>query len=165
MLFYYSVVNTFFAVNVIFTLLFGLLSILIYDKYNKFTGSLCCFSFGLIAQALHFDYGFFGVFIVFMFFLLRKYKFYMAITFIISVIVKFYITTIKYTLPVYYIFSGNKYSILMYSTCLSIIPILFYNGKKGKDAKYLFYIFYPLHLLLFDILLNLNFITRIFFPI
>jgi len=152
MLFYYSVFNTFFAVNVIFTLLFGLLSILIYDKYNKFTGITCCFSFGLIAQALHFDYGFYGVFIVFMFYLLREHKFYMTCTFIFSVIIKFSYQTIKYSLPLSYIFTGNKYSIIMYCTCLSIIPILFYNGKKGKDAKYLFYIFYPLHLLILSIL-------------
>ena len=43
---------------------------------------------------------------------------------------------------------GNKNSILMYFTLFSLIPILLYNGKKGKDAKYLFYIFYPVHLLI-----------------
>ena len=29
----------------------------------------------------------------------------------------------------------------------SLIPINMYNGKKGKDLKYLFYLFYPAHLL------------------
>ncbi len=28
----------------------------------------------------------------------------------------------------------------------SIIPISLYNGKKGKSNKYLFYIYYPLHI-------------------
>mgnify|MGYP006350758233 FL=1 len=32
----------------------------------------------------------------------------------------------------------------------AIIPIYFYNGKKGKNAKYLFYIFYPLHFLVIE---------------
>ena len=32
---------------------------------------------------------------------------------------------------------------------LALIPILFYNGKKGMwNTKYLFYIYYPLHLIL-----------------
>ncbi|RHV90645.1 hypothetical protein DXA96_06645 [Lachnospiraceae bacterium OF09-33XD] len=31
---------------------------------------------------------------------------------------------------------------------LALIPIYLYNGKRGRQLKYGFYIFYPLHLLL-----------------
>lgn len=31
---------------------------------------------------------------------------------------------------------------------IAFLPVLFYNGQRGKGNKYLFYIFYPLHLLL-----------------
>ena len=31
---------------------------------------------------------------------------------------------------------------------LSVIPLVLYNGKKGKGFKYLFYVFYPAHFLI-----------------
>ena len=37
----------------------------------------------------------------------------------------------------------------------AIIPMLLYNGKKGKGYKYLFYIFYPVHIYLLFIIGNL----------
>lgn len=147
MLFYHVVFDSF-AINVIFTLLFGLLAILIYDKYNKFVGICSCLLLATIAQVCQFDYGFFGVFIIFMFYLLRNHKIAMSIVFIISVIIRYLIPVIQNNFPISSLFLGSSISMLMYFTCSSIIPILFYNGQKGKDAKYLFYIFYPLHLLI-----------------
>lgn len=151
MLFYHFVFDSF-GVNVIFTLLFGLLAILIYDKYNKFAGICSALFLTTIAQVCKFDYGFFGVFIIFMFYLLRNKKIAMSIVFVISVVVNFSLPLIKFGVPFSYLFLGNKYSLLMYFTCFAIIPILLFNGKKGKDAKYLFYIFYPTHLLILTLL-------------
>lgn len=147
MLFYHFVFGDF-AINVIFTLLFGLLAILIYDKYHKFVGVCCGLLLATIAQICKFDYGFFGVFIIFIFYLFHNKKIYLGIIYILSVFIKYLIPPIQKGIPIYYLFSINTYSLLMYFTCFAIIPILFYNGQKGKDAKYLFYIFYPVHLLI-----------------
>lgn len=151
MLFYHVVFNSF-SINVIFTLIFGVLTILIFDKYNKLVGVCSCLLLATIAQVLNFDYGFFGVFIIFIFYLLRNKKTAISIIFILAVLIRYLIPLVQNSISISYLFFGTKYSMLMYCTCLSLIPILLYNGKKGKDAKYLFYIFYPVHLLILALL-------------
>lgn len=151
MLFYHAVFDSF-AINVIFTLLFGLFSILIYDKYNKFVGVCSCLFLGTIAQVCQFDYGFFGVFIILMFYIFHNKKIAMSLMFAIAVFIRYSIPLLQNGLSISYLFLNGKYSMLVYSTIFSIVPIIFYNGKKGKDAKYLFYIFYPFHLLILSII-------------
>ena len=34
----------------------------------------------------------------------------------------------------------------------AVVPIAVYNGQKGKDRRYLFYVFYPTHLLVLYLL-------------
>ncbi|WFA08696.1 TraX family protein [Tissierella sp. Yu-01] len=57
----------------------------------------------------------------------------------------------------FYIFRGSRALQMLSSIAtfrdqaitahLALIPIAFYNGKRGKDIKYFFYVFYPLHLI------------------
>ena len=147
---FHSIINSDFAVNVIFTLFFGLLSIIVYDKCNKFLGFFTTIILGIIAQFAKFDYGFYGVFITFLFYVCNKNKLFLLVGFTIS-------TIINYS---YKIFIYNQFGIdflkfafqyyLPYAifTLLSILIILLYNKKKGPNTKYFLYLFYPLHLLL-----------------
>lgn len=54
---------------------------------------------------------------------------------------------------VYFIFIDKLYAIIQLFTCLTIPVLYLYNGERGKlNLKYLFYIYYPLHLFIIGIL-------------
>lgn len=50
---------------------------------------------------------------------------------------------------------GINESMFSFPAIFSVLPILLYNGKKGANIKYLFYIFYPLHMLIILTIKNL----------
>lgn len=151
-----------FALNVFFTLLFGLLGIYLFDyvdklyktKFYKGTSStdnrnFLSVSVGLIfvlllayiAELIHTDYGFWGVIIVFMFYLLKEEKLLTTLTFLLLCIIKYWSALVQSNFHIIYF-------LLILFTFLPIIFINEYNGKQGIKIKYLLYIFYPLHLLL-----------------
>lgn len=153
-LLFHSIINNELGLNVIFTLFLGLVAIIIYDKYNKFVGVFSAIIFGIIAHFLNSDYSFYGVGITFLFYVFNKNKCLLAISFIIATLMQY-----SYLILVYYNygfeFLKNVFIIyLPYFICtiFSIIIILCYNKKKGPNTRYLFYLFYPLHMILIYIL-------------
>ena len=130
-----------FSLNIFFTLLLGLTSILIYDKCeNKFLGILSGISIATISEITHCDYGFFGVAIILLFYIFKDSKIKLSISFIIAVVLKFLIRILTNGFYIEYIY-------LMIGTLLTLLFILLYNKKKGKSFGYFLYIFYPVHLL------------------
>ncbi len=143
--------------NIIFTLILGLLAIIIYDllyrkakesliKKNeqfsyKLLGFIIVLCIAVFAEIFNFDYGFYGVFIIFLFYLYHNSK----------LLMNLFITllTLMYYMP---FFMASHFNLLYIGLFFcSLIPLVFinlYNGKKGKSQKLLFYIFYPLHLLI-----------------
>lgn len=97
-----------------------------------------------LSQILNFDYGFFGVALIFLFYLFKNSKLFMNISYILLVFVHYAISFMQY--PSY------QYLLLCAFTLISIVFINFYNGKKGKDSKYFLYFFYPSHLIFLYIL-------------
>lgn len=61
---------------------------------------------------------------------------------------------------VYYFFLSKPYAFLQYCVFLAVPVIMLYNGKRGanpkinKFMKWAFYIYYPLHLLVIGLVLN-----------
>ena len=94
-----------------------------------------------IAEILNTDYGFWGVIVVFIFYLFKKDKLAMIITFITLCIIKYGIQILESSFNIPTLLLGVF-------TTLSIVFISLYNGKQGKKIKYLLYFFYPIHLLL-----------------
>lgn len=124
--------------NVIFTLFLSFLTILIFDKCSK---KIVKYSLMFLCVALSYfcDWGIIGVLISLMFYIINERK-YAYIGYTILCICYILINTLIYKNIVWLIVNIGLF--------LPMIFIYLYNDKKGKlNLKYLFYTFYPLHLL------------------
>lgn len=140
MLFVSTFSTNIYTLNILFTLTLGLLGITIYDKIKyKPLGIIIVILFATIANILYFDYGWFGIVIIFIFYIFKDQKFLMNLYIFTIVFVNYffyYITTLR-----------MEYIFIILFCSLSLIPINLYNEKKGKNIKYFLYAFYPLHLI------------------
>ena len=123
--------------NIMFTFLFALLGLACFEKLTEkktragyAAGVLLLFVFTGASLLLGLDYNMLGTGLVFIFYLLKN---------------KAHILRCL---------GGAVYHILLRNMgiywfgLLGFLPILCYNGKKGRGLKHLFYVFYPAHLLL-----------------
>ena len=112
--------------NVLFTLLFGFLAIWAWEKFNGrwyIQLPLCALMF-VAARQLQTDYSWRGVLLIFIFYLLHRWRIPQVLTGLISMYWKF---------P---------------SIIIAFVLLLLYNGERGRQLKYFFYLFYPGHLML-----------------
>lgn len=145
---FYTLIDDALYLNVIFTLLFGLISMMAF-KYNKIAGIASAILLGVVAEKTNCDYGFYGVIITFLFYIFRNNKVLLSSGFLVSTIIhyaKLILSYWNYGTEVLN-FAFNYYLPYAICTLLSIIIILLYNKKKGPNTRYLLYLFYPLHLL------------------
>ena len=130
--------------NVFFTLGLGLLAIWFLehpieqlDIPDVLYKLLVIIAAGLIAEFFNTDYGFTGIAVICIFYYLRGQP------------------QLKY--PIAAILLAAMGGVEFYAV-LALIPILLYNGQRGRQTKvmqYGFYIFYPTHLLLIAALYHL----------
>ena len=139
--------------NIFFTLAFGLLGIRSYDKIkSKYISIPLIILLAVIAELLKFDYGAFGVLMIVCFYIFKANKLYM-------VSAQIFLLFILYMKKMsYYTFSLFNLQYILFQLFFSVISltlILAYNGKKGKSSnmiKLMFYFFYPVHLIILDLL-------------
>lgn len=122
--------------NVFFTLWIGILVLAgmkyieerrEWTKTVQYLGELLVIAAGYaVAEFLHTDYSGFGIIAIACLYLLREDRKKQALC-------------------------GGVLFLWEVSAPLAFFPIYRYNGKRGLDLKYVFYFFYPVHLLLFGI--------------
>ncbi len=130
--------------NVGFTFLISLLTIHAYHMTLYHTGftpvlrmifSMGILTLGILAGYLiHSDYGAFGVFCVLMLYLFRSKKNMQFAAGMLSFAVSYFPSEIP--------------------ALIAFLPLWFYNGEKGRGWKYLFYVFYPAHILILALVRN-----------
>jgi len=136
------------STNVFLTLFLGFISLWMFSRFEEFRkrtaempgliwknilawiaaiSTLCGICY--LADLLHSDYGAAGVITILILYLLRRTPCFaqLAGVILLSVLLD---------------------SVIEYYAVFSVVPVFFYNYKRGRPIKYLFYLFYPLHLLL-----------------
>lgn len=134
--------------NILFTLFTALICMRIYDSnkdniMHKIESIAIVIYIALIATLLAFDYGIAGILLIFGYYLISQVD--------VSNLRKkvlYILNTIIYLFIFSFLF---EFDYIVLGTFLSLIPICLYNGKRGYDSKiikYLFYLFYPLHIII-----------------
>ena len=115
--------------NVFFTLLIGVVMMYAIVRTNNVTVKVIYLLLAMwAAQAVASDYGYKGILLIAVYHFCRE------------------------NLPAK-VLLGASWNIIWNAFiqgygALASLPIMLYNGKKGKSMKYIFYVFYPVHLLI-----------------
>lgn len=140
-----SMIGDFWKLNILFTLLLGLMAINLYDKFEfKFVGIAGFFIFASIGYLLPIDYGWYGVLLIILFYLFKENKVLLTINF--------------WLLNYIYMMSNFNWDINLVETThyitlifmnIPIIFVLLYNEKLGRKFNFLlYYLIYPIHMIL-----------------
>lgn len=115
------------ASNVLFTLLLGLVSLEVIEKdWHLVVRGLAVAGIVLLADLLCCDYGAAGVLLIVMLYFARDDKVMTVLVGLLAIV------------------ASPAFSVM---SILAYIPVSLYNGKRGLKLKYVFYAFYPVHLL------------------
>ncbi len=130
---FYNSFSSFERQNIFFSLLIGLIGLEYAErKTNLILKFLILFATMLLAYRLNVDYSMYGITLIYLFYYFRKSKI-------------LYFSSI----PIISFIYGLYNFILQWFAFLGLVPIYFYNGKRGKKTGMFYYSFYAGHLLLF----------------
>ena len=137
-----------YPMNVFFTLFLGLLAIYIFNFKNFWLKSpfdwiikfILILIILLLSQKFNLDYKAYGILLIMNFNIFRNNKLYILMNFLI-------LNLINLIFPNIFNLSN-----IQFFSLISLIFIFMYNGGKGRSMKYFFYLFYPLHFFILEII-------------
>ena len=141
--------------NVIFTLLLGLMAVYLCDRVSqKWLGVGLALVLCAAAELLKVDYGAYGVGTVVLMYWYSKMTSGAEVGArqrvswtVLTTVVFAAMTVLKYLEPL--IMQPEDawfFALMILWTVVGLVPIMLYNGRLGVKCKYLFYVFYPVHL-------------------
>lgn len=149
--------------NIIFTLFTGLVALLMFEKlskYNVLVGLICVLFMAMLAKLFHMEGGYRYITYIFVFFITWKFQIKLKVLIWLIVMPLSYANWTSEIINnlIYNTLNSRElesYIINVYGPFIGILLTFLYNGKKGttnNTLKYLWYVFYPAHLLIIGIL-------------
>ena len=131
-----------YPMNIFFTLFLGLLSICIFNlkKMNVILKIILIGFVLFFSQKFKLDYGIYGILVIINFNIFRNNKFKILMNFLVLNIYNVIFPKV-FDLPDTQLFS-----------LISLVFIFMYNGEKGRSMKYFFYLFYPIHFFILEVI-------------
>jgi len=126
-------------VNVFYTLSLGLLCIIVADsKQGDFTKLFEILGIIFIGHLIGCDYGAYGIIMILVIFMTKERYLLMSLGILV--------------LSVLFYFKPYAWFNIQYLAALSPFIIMFYNKKPGRKMKYFFYLFYPIHMVILQVI-------------
>lgn len=144
-----------FGLNVMFTLLLGLVTLYLHDHMKNRTAFWLAF-IGLSLATIIMDWSLMGVPMILLYYLLRgKWK-KILIPVLLPIGYAFVQFIVKCIVPSMSGIEDLPSLAFAFIGCGLSIPLLtYYNGQRGRSSKYLFYLFYPGHMIVLALLRGL----------
>lgn len=134
-------------VNIYATLILGLLAITAYDKLGKkyYLSIPIIILLCYVGHYIQADYGWYGPALVFVFYLLKDKKVLLMLAVILLAATKMGLYEPKNLTVI-------KIGLTFFMSVIPVAITYFYDGTRGIKVKHLFYAYYPLHLVVLEIL-------------
>ena len=140
-MFFRSLVGEWKMLNIMFTMFLGIMAIFAYNKIDKKYISIpIVILIATLGEIIRVDYGAYGVLTVFIIYFLKNKKILLPIVYGAFVFVYYYSMLKEWIIVMPYV-------LYPFCTWLSSLIMVLYNGKQGKNVKYFFYGFYPIHMI------------------
>ena len=135
-----------YSMNIFFTLFLGLLSIYIFNlkKINIILKIILIGFVLFFSQKFKLDYGMYGILLIMNFNIFRDYKFKILMNFLV--------------LNIFNMIFPKVFDLVdtQFFSLISLVFIFMYNGKKGRSMKYFFYLFYPIHFFILEMIKKIS---------